>query len=87
MRVYISFDQYKQCNVRRRRRYPEAYETSAQTEKKVMHLVANVSLFDIACQFTTAECGDAAALQLAAALRADAEVGLPACAHTADFRA
>jgi hypothetical protein len=38
-----------------------------------MHLVANISLFDIACQFTTAECGDAAALQLAAALRADAE--------------
>ena len=51
----------------------ESYETSAQTEKRVMHLVANISLFDIACQFTTAECADAAALQLAAALRADAE--------------
>ena len=30
-------------------------------------------LFDMACQFANAECADAAALQLAAALRADAE--------------
>jgi hypothetical protein len=43
------------CNLQRYN--AEAYETSAQTEKRVMHLVANVSLFDIACQFTTAEAG------------------------------
>ena len=45
----------------------------ADTEQRVMFEVAKVSLFDIACQFANAECADAAALQLAAALRADAE--------------
>ena len=45
----------------------------ADTEQRVMFEVAKLSLFDIACQFANAECADAAALQLAAALRADAE--------------
>jgi hypothetical protein len=45
----------------------------ADTEQRLMFEVAKISLFDIACQFANAECADAAALQLAAALRADAE--------------
>merc|ERR1711966_319218 len=45
----------------------------ADAEQRVMFEVAKLSLFDIACQFANAECADAAALQLAAALRADAE--------------
>eukprot|EP00854_Cymbomonas_tetramitiformis_P007731 gene7731-9194_t len=43
------------------------------TELHAMNLLLNVSAVDGACQFVTSECAEAAAMQLADALRADAE--------------
>mmetsp|Transcript_24199 Transcript_24199/g.78870 ORF Transcript_24199/g.78870 Transcript_24199/m.78870 type:complete len:295 (-) Transcript_24199:407-1291(-) len=43
------------------------------TEQLILNVLANVTEFDSVCQFVTKECADAAAIQLAAALRADAE--------------
>lgn len=43
------------------------------TELQAMNLLLNVSAVDGACQFVTSECAEAAAMQLADALRADAE--------------